>query len=120
MKLRTGFVSNSSSSSFVVTTTIENHTKAMSVLDAFQQSVVNKIMTEKTKVFGRQAIRGCVSDSHGIGTFSEDMGGLQPPAGVSLDDFEDEPCEYTYPAWEAYLAEINKNPDEVISTYDDF
>ena len=47
MKLRTGFVSNSSSSSFVVLTTKENHDAVMAKMDDYAKVVVASVMEEK-------------------------------------------------------------------------
>jgi len=55
MKIRNGFVSNSSSSSFVVMTTMENHEKAMKKLHPYIQDVVNEVIG-KTKFMGRECV----------------------------------------------------------------
>ena len=69
MKIRTGFVSNSSSSSFVLTTTKENWEKAKEELEAFQITVAEAIMKEEKK------------PEPALATVSGD------PEEVDLDDF---------------------------------
>jgi len=44
MKTRNGFVSNSSSSSFVIVTSKENHERAMKALHPYVQDVVNQVI----------------------------------------------------------------------------
>ena len=55
MKIRNGFVSNSSSSSFVMLVTKEAHEKALKELTAYQKAVIDKITYEET-LFGREAV----------------------------------------------------------------
>lgn len=53
MKIRTGFVSNSSSSSFVVVTTKENYEKCLNEADQLTKDIVKAIGYEKETIFGR-------------------------------------------------------------------
>ena len=55
MKTRAGFVSNSSSSSFVLVTTKENHERALAELPPIVRLVVNSIASE-VKFLGRECI----------------------------------------------------------------
>jgi hypothetical protein len=125
MKIRTGFVSNSSSSSFLVIATMANHTKAMAALDEFKQDVVCKVMKTDT-VFGQQMMVGQTYDAHGEGTF-DNMVRNWTECDIEGDDaedpdfdFQDEAYRRVYDAWNEYLGELNKNPDEVFVTLNDF
>lgn len=52
MKIRQGFVSNSSSSSFVIMTTKENHDKIMEKLTPFEKAVVEALGVTEEKFNG--------------------------------------------------------------------
>jgi len=101
MKIRNGFVSNSSSSSFIIATTIQNHQKVMDQLNEIEKSVVNAIMNQKSKFCGFDLIVGeCVS--------SEDFYTL---CELNIDIEEDK----IYSIWDKYKVMVNKNKEEVFS-----
>jgi len=76
MKTRTGFVSNSSSSSFVVLTTKENHEKVMAELHEYAQDVIKSVLQE-TKLFGKDMV------------YIGDLERMDGSAYVLGDDFDD-------------------------------
>jgi hypothetical protein len=47
MKIRMGFVSNSSSSSFIIATTKENHETALSQMTEREQEIINELTGEE-------------------------------------------------------------------------
>lgn len=126
MKVCTGFVSNSSSSSFLVVATLDNHSQAMTVLDEFQQGVIGKIMKGKT-VFGQQMMVGQTWDSHGEGTITDMVCALLPDdedEGDPILDDEDDPRDAAYrrvsAAWDEYVSALKRNPDQVFTSWNDF
>lgn len=70
MKIRTGFVSNSSSSSFCLVMTKEGYKEALSKCDAFVKHVVKNISVKHTKIDGKEIVLASTfSDAGGGGTF---------------------------------------------------
>ena len=125
MKIRTGFVSNSSSSSFLVIATLNNHSKAIAALNEFQQGVICKIVKGEI-VFGQQMMVGQTYEAYGEGgTFGEMVQDLID--GLEFDDAEDPNFDYqnamyerAYAAWDEYLGELKKSPNEVFTSSNDF
>jgi hypothetical protein len=56
MKFRNGFVSNSSTSSFIIVTTVENHEKTMQSLHPYTQAVVKHALSESGEFFGKKLV----------------------------------------------------------------
>lgn len=130
MKVRTGFVSNSSSSSFLVVATLDNHCQAMASLDEFQQGMIGKIMKGST-VFGQQMMVGQIWDAHGEGTLTDmvhDMTlGDEDDLTLALDkedeseiDYLDEAYKRVSAAWDEYVGALKEHPDEVFTSWNDF
>jgi len=118
MKIRTGFVSNSSSSSFLVIATLNNHSRAIAVLNELQQNVINKIMRGDI-VFGQQMMVGETYYTHGgEGTFGDMVRDLVDSCVEELDC--DDFYELAYAAWDEYLGELKKNPNEIFTSDNDF
>lgn len=113
MKTRQGFVSNSSTSSFICVTTKELHKQVMKELDPFEKAVIKAFNPSETKCFGREAIEiGYVDDAGGC--FFEYF-------EVDFDIPEDEEDEDKYRDYAAILdkyCEVARkiNPDEIFWT----
>jgi hypothetical protein len=107
MKVRNGFVSNSSSNSFVIITTKENHEKTLSNLHPFAAAVIRAIVSQKDHKFGKDLVY--------IGT-------LDTPSGsVTFDDLDidfdgEKPDRYEvdgdYVAFEEYKDDLSKNNND--------
>jgi len=115
MKIRTGFVSNSSSSSFMVMTTKENHEKAMKNLHPFIQAVMSAVEPkEETKLFGKEIIAFGYNSDMGGCTNLDDIDIAydgERPAGDD-EDSDGNPIMSYYEAFDAYCDEIEKNKEE--------
>jgi len=114
MKIRKGFVSNSSSSSFVLYATKENYDKMMQELNAFERDVAEHMKTSEEKFMGIDVV-----------SFSDfsDMGG-----NCSLDNFEsdnyqeseddDSFWEARYEAWEKIQKMLSKEGQHLSCSQD--
>ena len=71
MKIRNGFVSNSSSSSFLLISTVENYEQVKAALTKFQQAVAEQMKTE-VNVFGKDMVSFETWESHGA-SWAEDF-----------------------------------------------
>lgn len=97
MKFRTSFVSNSSSSSFVLITTRENHDKALASLDAEDRKALKGIFSF-TKCFGKDVAISAEVGDHG-GSY------------ISGEDYDEPPFE----AFERYQKAVGNDPDKVFT-----
>jgi len=150
MKVRNGFVSNSSSSSFVITTTLENHKRALSKLSPYVAAVLEAMGGEEKKAFGVDLITfSTYMDNGGGGTFEGldveyepetksnkkgKMKVVEEESAVEVDDkdleedeeldddgdLEDDEEGDPYEAFEQYCNEIKKDKKNVIETSIDF
>ena len=98
MKLRTGFVSNSSSSSFVLVISKKDHEEALKQMPAAAEKLFDYLDCSEGKIGDVELVLfGEWSDAGGSGTWNyidEDLGGLE--------EGEIEGAEDWYEVWEQY------------------
>lgn len=110
MKIRTDFVTNSSSSSFVILTTRENYYEVMEDMHPAYQALAEQ-MFSKTLVFGQHCMVASTMETHGGSWdewFSLDYDG-EYPDGMDEDDF-------IWRGWDKICAAIQEN-DEATFTH---
>jgi hypothetical protein len=113
MKVRNGFVSNSSSSSFVVVIKKEVHDKVLPLLTDYQRMIIEQI-AEKDKAFGMDVITiGDMTDHGGESQLFYDL----PYDDEKNEEDDDNYREGPYEAYDAYrdLVDKNSTKDEVFS-----
>ena len=117
MKLRIGFVSNSSTSSFFLIVTAEAHKNAMKQLEKWERDVVNCVMEKDTFAGQEVYVGGEYSDAGSGGTLEAIEKGQWP--SKKPIDFPDNPdesdenywefCGHANAAWEKYQELIPKD-----------
>jgi len=111
MKVRSGFVSNSSSSSFVLVTSVENHERVLGELTEYERAVAEAMAVKETQtLFGKKIV---VVEEYCGGEWWT-VGDLD--LGEKWTDWEEENPDARNLAWEAYTTLMDKSPkDEVFS-----
>jgi hypothetical protein len=104
MKVRTGFVSNSSSSSFVIMTTKKNHDEVLSKLTEFHKKVVEAIGIKEFKFCDIDCVAVGIYSSHGCSTFDD--------IDIDIDDVDDAGIGKGE-AWEEYRGKVREKRGEV-------
>ena len=79
MKIRNGFVSNSSSSSFVIILTKDQYTELLKTIDDYQKKVLDALGHEEAKVCGQDAI-----------IFQGMQGNYSSFEDLFMDDYDDD------------------------------
>lgn len=102
MKIRAGFVSNSSSSSFVMVVGKENHDKAFASLSEEDQEALKEIFSDE-KWFGKEVVVSSKCGGH-EGFY------------ISGAEYDNSPFD----AYKKYQKEVEKNPDEVCTHSEDW
>lgn len=107
MKVRSGFVSNSNTSSFIVVTTKEEHEKVMAQLVPWERKVVKAIMTEG-KVGPQEVYYGFdFSNCGGEGTMDWVAEEVNLPEAAEKED--EDGYDGVYHAWDKYLKLLDDN-----------
>jgi len=89
MKTRNGFVSNSSSSSFIVMTSKENYDKVLAGSDSYIRAMMKGMSVSEHKFLGRDVVS--------FGIFNG-MGGEGTLDWICIDEEIPEDAEYNYPS----------------------
>lgn len=111
MKLRLGFVTNSSSTSFVIMIKKESYEKAFKEADEFTQQVLNKLGYNSDKAFGIDVVKltGVEGNYSTLGNIR-----ITPVPEKYTNGYYGGPAKN---AFEEFLGKIPK--DEIIQTYVD-
>jgi hypothetical protein len=116
MKIRNGFVSNSSSSSSVIIATKENYRRALEKVHPYVEAVIEALEPDESKFLGRDIISIATWDSHGGSQFdflsisyNDDLPQIETYTGKKRDM---RPQEAFYRFEEA----LEENGDEIFTT----
>ena len=107
MKIRTGFVSNSSSSSFVITTTKKAYDRFLSTASEYEKAVLNALESDTAKLDGVDVVSfSCYSDCGGGGTFDSINENVDPEEyGIVTSEDENDNME-AYNIFERFQASL--------------
>ena len=114
MKIRDGFVSNSSSSSFVVIITKDAFDKAFNEAHPYIQAVIRAMERNKGKFIGVDVVLMGTSDTHGGSSFDY----LEVDYDTDNNPMPEDVDRSPYTAWEMFLESIPK--DQIITHSEDF
>jgi len=109
---RQGFVSNSSSSSFVLVTTKENHERALGELHPYVVAIMKKVCSEG-KFLGRDVMYvGDMEDMGGI-SYTFEYIDIDYDGEIPIDEWDNEMSPSR--AYDVYEKKVEENPKEVFS-----
>ena len=115
MKVRNGFVSNSSSSSFVCITTLENHQRAIQNVHPYTREVLKQVKFEEKDFLGHKVIFiGDIMDAVSGYHFLDDVKVKNEKKFVKIPSCPESPDEAMY----EYYEELKKDgKDKVFYEY---
>jgi len=103
MKIRQGFVSNSSSSSFVYIMSKSDFEDSLSKMDDYQKEVIEKLRPSEKKFLGNDVV--IISGCRGNSSSFDFMGSFKSCKGMSEEEFYE---KFGYDKWpEKAFDEIN-------------
>ena len=112
MKIRSGFVSNSSSSSFILIVSDEDHIKALDILDGYGKKFIEKLMTHSN--VGGMNVRVASfyeSDEHGFKYLKVDK---------NEDEDDDALLDKKMEIYETYVRNLKDNGANIFQTSIDY
>lgn len=120
MKIRQGFVSNSSSSSFVFVTTVANHENVMAALEGRAKEIMDKFPFGKGNCLGQDVMLfGDLIDNGGEGNLDYQLEEIRESLVINEDeleagwDEEDYAREAVHEAIQSYKNKAKEKPAEV-------
>ena len=118
MKVRHGFVSNSSSSSYTIITTKAIHDEVMATLSQFEQEVIKRLGVETQKFLGQDVVSiGCTSGNYSSFEYMDLPSKLFDEMNEALPEDKqwESKSDAMYEAWETYQKLVKKNKDQYVS-----
>ncbi len=117
MKTRQGFVSNSSSSSFIIITTKENHERVLKDLHPFYQEIIKILIEEGASFLGKDVIYIMdMLDSIGESSLFGDYGSLSEfeYKGKKPEDWDEDERDFCS-VHDDYVEKLKEKPEEVFT-----
>jgi hypothetical protein len=110
MKYRNGFVSNSSSSSFVVVVAKETADKVLGGMDKYDQSVINFIRKDQTFLGKNVSVFTCMTGNMSSWEWEWDIKKEARKAGITESE-----APYVDEVWENFRDRLKKETRDMIS-----